>query len=76
MWLLDRVVDRSSEKCRPMMEVVRLWQRCLDKDYDEMKREFAELNEKYGYSKRHEIWAKQALAVDRYCDTKFHANRA
>lgn len=75
MALLDRVVEQASPKCRPMMEIVRLWQRCLDKDYDAVKTEFAELDGKYGYRNRHEIWAQQALAVDRYRETKVHAQR-
>jgi hypothetical protein len=68
MALLDRVVAQASAQCRPMMEVVRLWQRCLDEDYDAAKLDFAELDGKYGYRSRHEIWAKQAIEVNRYCE--------
>jgi len=70
MALLNRVVERASPECLPMMEVTRLWQRCLDKDYAGTKTAFEALDEKYGYQKRYEIWAKQALAVNRYCEKK------
>lgn len=64
--LLDRLIERSSPVCRPMMEVVRLWQICLDKDYDGVATELARLRQVYGIDGRHELWCRQALMVEKY----------
>lgn len=64
--LLDRLVERSSEHSRPMMEVVRMWQHCIDKDYESAKQDMDRLRRQYDVDGRHELWFKQALAVEQY----------
>jgi hypothetical protein len=60
---LDRLVVKSSAFSRPMTEIVRLWQRCLDGDYERARSEFRRLDEIYGFARRHQLWAQQALEV-------------
>ena len=62
--LLDRLVEKSSEFSRPMNEVARLWQRCIDRDLDGARTDLARLREQYGIDDRRELWAKQALEVE------------
>lgn len=64
--LLDRLIARSSPVSRPMMEVVRLWQICLDKDYDRVAEELARMRREHGLEGRHELWCRQALMVEKY----------
>jgi len=63
MALLDRLIEKSSPFSRPMNEVVRLWQMCLDGDQDKAEAEFARMNEAYRFEGRCELWAQQALQV-------------
>jgi len=63
--LLDRLVANSSAHSRPVMETVRLWQRCLDGDYDIAAREIAEFKEAYGVDERSfQLWARQVREVE------------
>jgi hypothetical protein len=71
--LLDRLVERSSARCRPMMEVVRAWQRCLDEDYAAAKADLARLRRDYGVEGRHELWAKQIPEIEQRCKDQFAA---
>ena len=64
--LLDRLIARSSPASRPMMEVVRLWQICLDKDYAAVDEELARMRKEHGLEGRHELWCRQALMVEKY----------
>ena len=62
--LLDRLIDKSSTHSKPMMEVVRLWQHCIDKDYEIAGIEIDRLRSKYKIDGRPEIWFKQALRIE------------
>ncbi len=62
--LLDRLVEKSSDLSKPMNEVVRLWQRCLDHDFDAARADLSRLREEYGIDSRSDLWAKQALEVE------------
>ncbi len=64
MALLDRLVAKSSENSRPMNEVVRAWQRCMDEDFDAVAADMARLREVYSIDGRDDLWAKQALEVE------------
>lgn len=64
MALLDRLVEKSSSAARPMNEVVRLWQRCLDGDFDAATNDLARLRDVYDIDHRRELWALQALEVE------------
>lgn len=66
MELLDRLVEKSSPLSRPMMEVVRLWQRCLDKDYEGARKDLARLRSHCGVDRRTELWFRQALEVENH----------
>jgi predicted O-methyltransferase YrrM len=66
MALLDCLVEKSSDHSRPMMEVVRLWQRCIDKDRSAIQLDIARFRSKYAFDERIELWARQAVMVERY----------
>lgn len=68
--LLDRLVEVSSPHSRPMMEVVRLWQRCLDKDYGDAKNDLSRLRAVYDLDGRPELWFRQALQIERIVDER------
>ncbi|MBY0565179.1 MAG: hypothetical protein K2P58_13470 [Hyphomonadaceae bacterium] len=61
--LLDRLIESSSPTSRPMNEVVRFWQMCLDGSREQAMREFERLDGVYGFKNRYELWARQALQV-------------
>ncbi len=63
MDLLDRLVLKAPASSRPMTEIVRLWQRCLDGDFERARLEFTRLDEAYRFGRRYELWAQQALEV-------------
>jgi len=71
--LLDRLVERSSEKCRPMMEAVKVWQHCLDEDYAAAKAGIARLRRDYGTVGRHDLWAVQISDIEQRCKDQFAA---
>ncbi len=58
--LLERLAARSSEKSRPMMEVVKVWQRCLDEDYAAARADIARLRRDYGVEGRHDLWPSRS----------------
>jgi len=61
--LLDRLIGKSSEFYRPMIEVVKLWQLCLDGDKDAANRQLRDLREKYALDERGDLWAVQAREI-------------
>lgn len=63
MALLDCLIEKSSELSRPMNEVVRLWQMCLDGEYDRAGAEFRRLDAAYVLGVRRDLWALQAFEV-------------
>jgi hypothetical protein len=62
--LLDRLVEKSSPQCRAMMEAVRLWQRCLDEDYDIAGRELERLKREYPVSRNSGLGSRQILEIE------------
>lgn len=70
MALLGRLVEKSSDHSRPMLEVVRLWQLCIDKDHAAVKIDIERLRHRYGFDGRPELWAKQAGMVERYYEER------
>jgi hypothetical protein len=64
MELLDRLVAKSSPASRPMNEVVRLWQRCLDGELEVAAIDLARLRAEYSIDHRQDLWATQALEVE------------
>jgi hypothetical protein len=64
--LLDRLVAKSSAYSRPMIEVVRMWQRCIDKDFEGAAHDMARLRAEYGVDGRPDLWFKQAVEVEKY----------
>lgn len=75
MALLDRLVEKSSDHSRPMLEVVRLWQRCIDRDHAGLKKDIGRLRDKYGFDGRREVWFKQAVAVEQYQQARLETLR-
>lgn len=71
MALLDRLVETSSEHSKPMMEVVRMWQRCIDKDFEGAVRDMARLRSIYGVDGRPELWFRQAVTIERNKSDEF-----
>jgi hypothetical protein len=64
--LLDRLVEKSTPHSRPMMEVVRLWQHCLDKDYDSARQDIARMRSIYDVDGGAELWFRQAIQVEQH----------
>lgn len=64
--LLDRLIEKSSEHARPMLEVARAWQRCMDKDYAGAGRDFARLHREYAAPEfRNALFMRQAEKIER-----------
>jgi hypothetical protein len=64
MGLFRRLIEKSSPGARPMNEVARLWQMCLDGDYDVARDDLKRLREDYAIDWRRDLWAKQALEIE------------
>jgi hypothetical protein len=64
--LLDRLVEKSTPHSRPMMEVVRLWQHCLDKDYESARQGIARMRSIYDVDGSAELWFRQAIQVEQH----------
>jgi hypothetical protein len=62
--LLDRLVERSSPRCRPMMELVRVWQRVLDGDLDRAAGDLRSLHARFDQSRVPGLWVSQAAEVE------------
>jgi hypothetical protein len=73
MALLERLIRKSSPTCRPMIEVARLWQMCLDGDAEGAMTEFDRLDDVYDYAGRRELWAQQALEIKASLTVKVEA---
>ena len=63
--LLDRLIAKSTQHSRPMMEVVRMWQHCIDKDLSAVRADMARLRAEYGVDGRPELWFRQALQIEK-----------
>lgn len=63
---LDRLVEKSSGFMAPMVKVVRIWQHCLDGDWDTAAAGIAELRRDFRLEDVPGLWAKQALEVERH----------
>lgn len=64
--LLDRLIERSSDHARPMLDVARIWQRCMDKDYAGAKRDLVTLHREYGDPKyANALFMRQAAMIER-----------
>lgn len=64
MALLDRLISKASPTIRPMLEVVRIWQMCLDGDKDAARGEIERLKAAHDLPKMGELWAIQALEIE------------
>jgi hypothetical protein len=64
MVLLDRVVRKSSASFRPMVEVARLWQHRIDRDYAAARTDLGRIRQTYCIDHRSELWALQALRIE------------
>jgi hypothetical protein len=71
--LLERLAARSSRTCRPMMEAVKVWQRCLDGDYAAARADIARIRRDYGAAGRHDLWAVQISDIEQRCKDQFAA---
>lgn len=64
--LLDRLIAKSSPLSRPMIEVVRLWQLCLDADLDMARAEANTLRRRYDVAGSNTIWARQIPEIEAF----------
>ena len=64
MTLLERLIGKASPTIRPMIEVVRIWQMCLDGDKDAARREIERLKAAHELPTMGELWAIQALEIE------------
>jgi hypothetical protein len=62
--LLDRLVEKSSPRCRAMMEAVRLWQRCIDEDYDVAGSELERLKRECPIGRNSGLGTRQILEIE------------
>lgn len=61
--LLDRLVLKSSDRVKQMIEVVRLWQRVSDGSLVEALEDYKRLNECYQLEASNDLWADQAREI-------------
>lgn len=62
--LLDRLAEKSSESFRPMIDVVRIWEMCRDKNWDGARSGVKALRSMYDVDSDGALWAKQCLQVE------------
>lgn len=62
--LLDQLVERSSPRSRPMMEVVRCWQRFLNSDIDGAEAGIRSLRSRFDLETTNGLRARQAREVE------------
>ncbi|MBU1213218.1 MAG: class I SAM-dependent methyltransferase [Alphaproteobacteria bacterium] len=61
--LLDRIIAKASPTIKPMIEVVKAWQLCLDGDWEEAEQAHRKLRHARDVEMMQALWAKQALEV-------------
>ena len=61
--LLERLIARSSAISRPMLEVVRLWQHCLDRDFVTARATAERIASQYDAARSTDLWARQLQQV-------------
>jgi hypothetical protein len=61
--LLDRLIAKSSPTIKPMIEVVKLWQLCLDRDWDAARRHHADIRARYDLAGSGQLWVRQAAEI-------------
>jgi hypothetical protein len=62
--LLGRLIEKSSDPIRQMIKVIRIWQLCLDGDWDAASAGMNDLKRQYNLANRKALWATQALEVE------------
>lgn len=62
--LLDRQIAKSSDFYRPMIEVVKLWQHCIDHDWDTAHKAMAAFRKNHDLENTQILWATQARDVE------------
>ena len=62
--LLDRLIEKSSESARPMNEVVRIWQLCLEKDWSAADTAMKAFRKIHDLEAAKLLWARQAIEVE------------
>ncbi len=62
--LLDRLIEKSSSKNRPMMEVVRVWQLCLDHDFATARARIADMHRQYDVDNIKDLWVEQLRQIE------------
>ena len=61
--LLDRLIAKASPKIRPMIEVVKIWQVCIDADWDIAARTIANMRTSYDLDQQNALWARQLRQI-------------
>lgn len=64
--LLDRLITKASPTIKPMIEVVKLWQLCLDKDRIAAGTAITQFELTYDSNNRQELWATQLREIARH----------
>lgn len=68
LFLLDRLVKKSEGPSRSMLEVVRIWQICLDGDWERASYELSALNVREDPGAEDPLWERQAHEVRQHID--------
>ncbi|MDN2566093.1 hypothetical protein N1F89_07655 [Aquibium sp. A9E412] len=68
--LLEVAIEKSSAKMRPMLELVKIWQLCIDKKWPDADVALRNFREKHDVFNRHELWAKQSFDVESHIAQK------
>lgn len=64
--LLDRIIAKSSPFFRPMAEVIKVWQHCLDGDFAAARALYADVDSRRNFAASDELWSTQAREVARF----------
>jgi len=61
--LLDLLIAKSSPTMKPMIEIVKLWQLCLDCDWEAARRHLLGISGRYDLAGSQQLWARQAKQI-------------
>lgn len=67
--LLDRLIEKSSEALRPMIELIRVWEQAVSGDLDAARSAFASYRARHDIETTRALWARQAQQMDQKLTT-------
>ncbi len=72
--LIDRLIEKSSPESRAMLEVVRVWQLCLDKNISLAQTYIEEIRKNHDVDQINDLWARQLREIETVSIRKLSGN--